>query len=51
LITEHSADGILPEIPGEMLAKIFFHTTKKSRLLVLEKIMPIGGGGKISSLD
>jgi hypothetical protein len=51
LITEHSDGGVLPEIPGELLVKIFFHK-KKSRLLVLvvEKIIPIGGQGKISSL-
>jgi hypothetical protein len=25
LITEHSNDGIVPEIPGELLVKIFIH--------------------------
>jgi len=38
--------GILPEIPGELLVKIFIHK-KKSSLWVLEKNILMGGGGKI----
>src|ERR1700677_2019927 len=49
LITEHSNSGILPEISGELLVKMFSYK-KKKRLLVLEKIILIAGGGKISSL-
>jgi hypothetical protein len=52
LITEHSDGGILLEIPGELLVKIFFPKIKKSRLLlqlVLEKIILICGGGRITS--
>ena len=48
MTTEHSDGGILLEIPGELLVKIFF-PKKRSRLLVLKKIIFIGGG-EISSL-
>jgi hypothetical protein len=48
LITEHFNDGILLDIPGELLVKMFIHKAKKnSRLLVLEKIILLGGGGNL----
>jgi hypothetical protein len=32
LITEHSNNGILPEIPGELLVKIFIHKKEEQAL-------------------
>ena len=32
LITEHSNDGIVPEIPGELLVKIFIHKQEENAL-------------------
>jgi hypothetical protein len=32
LITEHSNDGIVPEIPGELLVKMFIHKQEENAL-------------------
>ncbi len=32
LITPHSNDGIVPEIPGELLVKIFIHKQEENAL-------------------
>jgi hypothetical protein len=32
LITEHSNDGIVPEIPGELLVKMFIHRKEETAL-------------------
>ena len=36
LITEHSNDGIVPEIPGELLVKILIHKKEEIALGISE---------------
>ena len=49
LITEHSNSGILPEIPGELLVKMFIHK-KEEQALGIDEGFTHGWRRKISSL-
>ena len=37
MISEHSSNGIIPEIPGELLAKMFIHKAEEEALGIDQK--------------
>ena len=37
LISEHSSNGIIPEIPGELLVKMFIHKAEEEALGIDQK--------------
>ena len=37
MISEHSSNGIIPEIPGELLVKTFIHKTEEGALGIDQK--------------